>query len=220
MLVYVPDGDVADDPLAEWLRASIPPERLTLSHVSDIYPADGRFDGPATAATFRELGASARAEGWSTLRAMADLTRLATDAEVADDLLRYELLIDGTIEDEGFHGFCVYDRYAAAEGLDALTATHRAHDHSSLPTARVRDDVLHLGGELDLLGSTPIREVLAVAPDDVSVVALDGLSLLDASGARALWEFATERDRRGTPVTFEGASRTASMVLSVYGLAA
>jgi hypothetical protein len=219
MLVYVADGDTADDPTIGWLTANIPSERLTLSHITDIYPSNGTFDGPGTVETFRGLAASARADGWSTLRAMADLTKLAADPGTADDLVRYELLIDSTIEEEGLHGFCVYDRYAVSERVPALTATHPpTHRGTTLPTASVRSGVMRLGGELDLMGIESIGDVLANAPVDVSTVALDGLGFLDATGGRALWEFAAERDRRGIPVVFTGASRTVGAVLGVYGL--
>jgi len=221
MLVYVPGGDHHDDdPLLAWLTANIPAERLTLAHISDIYPSHGRFDGPSTAATFRELAASARADGWSSLRAVADLTRLAADPDVVDDLLAYELLIDSTIEDDGLHGMCLYDRFAVPGRVAAIGATHPANEHSTLPSVWVRGDVVRLSGEVDMMGAPPIAQVLAAAPEDVGTVSLDGVSLLDAAGGRVLWEFAEERERRGTPVAFEGASRTVALTLSVYGLAA
>lgn len=221
MLVYVADGDPRDDPLAGWLEATVPPDRLTLSQVADIYPSDGRFDGPGTVERFRELAASARAGGCSTLRAMADLTRLAVDPATADDLLRYELLIDDAIHDEGLHGLCTYDRHGVGARVPALTAAHPPlHDHNARPTVSVRGDVLRLHGELDLLGVDGIGDVLAHAPHDVGVVSLDGLAFLDATGGRALWAFATERARAGSPVAFEGASRTVQAVLDVYGIPA
>lgn len=219
-IIYVSGHDHAGDPVLDWLTTTIAPERLTLSHISDIYPADGRFDGPGTVQTFRGLVADARADGWSTIRCVADLTALAASQDTAADLLEYELLIDVAIADEGLHGLCLYDRYAVADQVPCLVATHPAHEHSTLPTAAYRDDVLRLGGELDLLGLDSIVDVLANAPEAVRIVALDGLQFLDAAGGRSLWDFANERERRGTPVVFEGASRSVNTVLGLYGLAA
>lgn len=219
-IIYVSGRDSSDDPVLDWLTTTIAPERLTLSHISDIYPAGGRFDGPGTVETFRGLVADARSDGWSTIRCVADLTALAASADTAAGLVSYELLIDVAIQDEGLHGLCLYDRYAVADQVPCLIATHPAHEHSTLPTATYRDDVLRLGGELDLLGLDSIVDVLANAPEAVRTVALDGLDFLDPAGGQSLWEFANDRIRRGTPVVFEGASRSVSRVLGLYGLAA
>lgn len=216
-LVYV-SPDASNDPVIPWLTGEFDPDRVMVSEVAELYPASSTFDATATVAGFVDLLATARSDGFSTLRCMADLTRLAENAVYADDLLAYELLIDHTIEDEGLHGFCSYDARVVGHRAASLAAAHPAPAGDPSPTASLRGDVLRLGGELDLAGADSIAHLLANAPRHVGRVSLDGLDFLDVSGASALARFAGSRRASGVDVRFEGASRSVQTVLEAWDL--
>jgi anti-anti-sigma regulatory factor len=215
--VYVASGP--EDPALDWLRSTPEGARVRVGYVEDVY--GGRVaDAAAIVGEFRRMAAEARAEGATTIRAAADLTPVAVDRSRFEPLVNYELAIDEVITAEGLHGACLYDAAALGEHSRTLACVHDHGERYAGFRLTRHGDRLHVVGEIDPYGAAAFATVLASADPVPATVDLEGLSFLDAAGARPLADYVRDRAADGRPVRLVGAGATVRLVLDAFDVSA
>jgi anti-anti-sigma factor len=187
---------------------------------------DGELDVEAMIASFEELKATTRQEGYSALVGASEMS-WSLDSD-ADRVVQYERDVDRVFEAADVIGLCLYDRRLfSPERLAPLEAAHDycvcTHGHGTIASRRrltvtERDDlVLSLAGELDIDSAPLLAARLAGrrSRGDV-VVETSELEFIDLAGCRLLVQMAEQLDG-GHRVVLPSPSRSVWMVLRACG---
>lgn len=138
VLAALRDGGIdVDDALDE--------DALVVLTPADVYRQAGAFDRDTTFDFWRDVLADAKADGYTGIRAAAEMTWALDDDTTADQLVEYEALLNPLYEGEDYTVLCQYDR------------------------ARFPDDVLHdviSAHPLVVQGDTVSRNVYYAPPEE------------------------------------------------------
>lgn len=180
------------------LREEIARGALSLTVLSDLYPAGTVIDPAATLATFAATTEDALAQGYRGLRVAADATPLVRTAPQLDAFAAWEHEADRYMTEHPLSALCGFDR----EQLPATATVALACMH---PTARVGMTPFHLyspdhgadlalAGELDVLATDDFRACLdrtRLTATRELVVDGSGLDFVDYRGLESIRDFAT-----------------------------
>jgi len=197
---------------------------LRFAHVGDTY-ADGRPLSPAEQWTFYDAAVrEARADGFTGLRVVADVTPLAR-ADWRAELVRWEHLADEYIASgSGMAAMCAYRRGALdAEAVADVAAVHpQVHAPLDRPSFRIwfDDTSVVLAGTVDTFGAGRLGRVLATSPvaGPTAVLDLSGLDVVDVAGCRTLAAWARSLGDRGIRLRVQGAPRAAVRIWRLLGM--
>jgi anti-anti-sigma factor len=217
-------GALAD---VEQLRAR---GALDLIPLSSVYAPTGSFSLPEQLAFYGGRTDQARADGYSGLRVVAEVTDLATNARHSSDFLRWEHLGDDlAASGVGFSALCAYR--AADVDDDVLADAAALHPVSSVPGAAPafqlwfeqdeRGQRMAVSGEIDVVGADRFRRLLDSTHVDTPVLTLDmsRVAFIDLAGARAVAEVGRAVTARGGRLVLEGASRLFRRIWRILGFA-
>lgn len=204
-------GDVS----VEWLRAAVadrglPAEalitsgQLVLGDARTALGDTGSFDGGAMAKGYRLAAEEAVADGFTALRAVADLGWAVDGLVTPGQLVDYELCADRLIADLPLVALCGYDtRAAPPEAAEQVCAVHPvcAHEASApFSLLAASDGSFAVTGEIDLVCAQAWRGVLeavAAGSDGELVLDVSGLDFIDLRGLRGVVAAADQLGARG-----------------------
>jgi anti-anti-sigma factor len=233
-LMWVGDGAAerlrrAGGPLAEV-------DRLRDRGALEIVPVSGAYAtassfSPEEQRTFYDARArQARAEGYTGIRVVAEVTALAADARHCEDFLRWEHLADDlAASGSGFSALCAY-RAADVDGR-VLADAAAVHPVSSVPGAAPpfrlwfehdeRGGRIAVAGEVDVVAADRFRRLLEGTHVDapVLVVDLSQVTFIDLAGARAVAAVGRAVAARGGRLELVGASRLFRRMWRIIGFA-
>jgi anti-anti-sigma regulatory factor len=186
---------VADDEFArahlagfEAIQEAIRQGAVRIDSITQRYTAGGVIDAERQVEIYAEATESALAEGYTGLRAVADVTRLVRSPEQLDAFARYESLVDRYMADQPFSALCAYNRTELGEDVIAqIACLHPKASAGATPfhLHAPRDGKageLELSGELDMVS----REVFPLALDRADSRATESELVIDATGLRFL----------------------------------
>lgn len=166
--------------------------------VADPYVAfldKGALDPEAIFAVFREQTAAARAQGYSSLRVVADMDWLLPADPDIDAIVGFELLLDRLVGEIAVTVICAYR--SSSFDTDAILATLAvhplAHGREKAPQFRLiagDSGSWHLRGEVDLSVLPAFGSALKAVADGGCVLDVAGLDFIDVAGLRAIVEAA------------------------------
>ena len=187
---------------------------LQLLPQSPSYEARQRFAGAEQYAFYDAATRQARAEGYTGLCVVAEVTATTADPDRCAELIRWEHLADRFIAGgSGMTAMCLYENDALRAETAAELATVHAWTRASggEPPFRVWFDGarLCLTGSVDTFNAARLESVLATTPSDDGAVVLDltELEFADAAATRTLARWALGLRRRDMPVRLEGTPR-------------
>lgn len=169
----------------------------------------------------------ARADGFTGLRVVAEVSALAADPETRPELVRWEHLADHFVaQGSGFTAMCAYRGDLSSEALDEVAAVHPVvHAPEGIPAFQVfseddafsGDDRVVLTGSVDVFTADRLHRVLADSPGARGGVVLDlgRLEFVDVAGCRVLARWAAGLD---APLRVAGASRLVQRMWRLLGL--
>ncbi len=178
---------------------------------AEAYEGAGAFVPGAQRAYYDSATREAIADGYTGLRVVADVSRLAADPVSRPQLLEWEHLADGYIaEGGGFTAMCAYNGALAEEVLvDAASAHPLAHT-SVAPPFRVffDDDHVVLSGSVDTFSADRLARVLASSPvgTEGAVLDLERVEFMDVAASRTIARWAQDLNARSLPLEVRGAS--------------
>jgi anti-anti-sigma factor len=170
----------------------------------------------------------ALADGFSGLRAVAEVSALAADADRRPELVRWEHLADDYIaHGPGFTALCAYRADLGREALADISAVHpMVHTPGGMPPFQVffDDDRIVLTGSVDAFGADRLEAVLNASPADGGTTLLDLglLEFIDVAGCRVLAARAARLASHGGRLELTGASHLVQRMwqtLSFHGYA-
>lgn len=207
-------GDVAG------LRADGVLETMT---VAQAYAATGALAADRQRTFYEAATRRARADGYRGLRVVAEVTELASDPGVVDELVRWEHAADAFIASgSGMSAMCAYRSDLPAGTLgDALAAhpTGHAPDHLSPWRLFFDDGALALAGSVDTFTADRLAALLAGTPTgERAVLDLGDLDFVDVAGCRALAGWAAALRERGVELEIRDASRLTQRVWHLLDL--
>ena len=179
---------------------------------------EGELEPELIIAAFREHTAVARAEGFSSLRVVADMDWLLAVHPNIDAIVGFELLLDRLVGELDATVVCAYRRSSFDTDAirAALTVHPLAHGDEKAPQFRLTaadDGAWHLRGEIDLCVLPVFRAALAAIADRPCVIDAADLEFIDFGGLRIVVEAAASS---GASVQLRGAPRH---LLRVWDLA-
>jgi ABC-type transporter Mla MlaB component len=187
---------------------------LQLLPTSSSYEAGQSFARGEQYAFYDDAVRRARADGYSGLCVVAELTAMAADPVRAPELLRWEHLADRFIAGgSGMTAMCLYrDTDVPEETVIGLASVHPwSRETADEPSFRTWFDGarLCLAGCVDTFCAPRLAEVLAATPPEGSAVVLDlaGLEFADAAGVRVIARWAEELQGREIALHLVGAPR-------------
>lgn len=204
-------GDVS----VEWLRAAVaarglPAEalitsgQLVLADARTALGNTGSFDGDAMAKGYRVAAEQAVADGFTALRAMADLGWAVDGLATPGQLVDYELCADRMVGDLPLVALCGYDtRAAPPEAAEQVCAVHPACAHEAPAPFSVRavpDGSFAVTGEIDLACRQAwwgVLEAVAARSDGELVLDVGELDFIDLAGLRGVVATANQLGARG-----------------------
>jgi anti-anti-sigma factor len=202
---------------------------LVLLPLGDAYDGNG-FVPEQQYDFYDELTRRARAEGYTGLRVVAELTPLAASPAGRAELVRWEHLADDFMAaGSGMSALCAYRRDALPPEVlaDVATAHPQLHTPSGLPAdvlapfrVFVDGGRVAVAGSVDAFGADRLRRVLADSPAGgagTAVLDLARLEFADAAGCRAIAGWAQERADAGGTVEVVGASPLFARVWRLLG---
>ncbi len=222
-------GDVS----VEWLRAAVadrglPVEtlmasgQLVLGDARAALGAMGSFDGIAVAEGYRRAAQQAVADGYTALRAMADLGWAVSEWLTPGELIDYELRADRLIAQVPLVALCGYDtRAAPSEVTQQVCAVHPACAHEApVPFSVVTapDGALAVTGEIDLTcvqAWQGILQALTATTESHLTLDLSGLDFIDVQGLRGLVATADQLAARGACLRLRSPSPTLQWCLTL-----
>jgi len=193
--------------------------------VGDTY-ADDRPVSPAEQWAFYDRAVrEARADGYTGLRVVADVTPLARTAEARAQLVRWEHLADEFIASgSGMVALCAYHR--SALDADAVADVTAVHPHVHAPRERSPFRIWFDGtrvvvaGCVDTFGAARLASVLRSSPvaGPTAVLDLSELEVVDVAGCRTLAAWGRSLADRGTRLRIEGAPRAVVRIWELMGM--
>lgn len=156
---------------------------------------EGRLDPESIFAVFREHTVLAHAEGFSSLRVVADMDWLLAVHPDTDAVVGFELLLDRLVGELGATVICAYRRSSFdTDAILATLAVHpSAHGNEKTPQFRLTaadDGAWHLQGEIDLCVLPVFRAALAAIVDRPCVIDAADLEFIDVGSLRSVVEAA------------------------------
>ncbi|MDT0275352.1 MEDS domain-containing protein [Blastococcus goldschmidtiae] len=195
-------------------------ETMTVAEVSAAAGALGADPQRAfyDAATRRALD-----DGYRGLRVVAEVTELAADPGLIEELVRWEHAADEFIASgSGMSAMCAYRGDLPPATLGAVLAVHPLrHGPDQLSPFRLffDDDRLVLTGSVDTFSADRLATLLAGTPaGNTALLDLSGLEFIDVAGCRALAGWAGELQARCVPLEVRGASPLLQRVWHILGL--
>jgi ABC-type transporter Mla MlaB component len=197
LLVYVADkrkgklvADLVELPDRDELLAS---GQLMVLPLADAYVTDGAgVDAEAQVQRFAAMSATAVADGYRSLRLVADVTSLAASREEGDRFVSYEVLVDAMGARAPWTSLCGYDRDRVGERTArAACFVHPVHRDVGEPVS----GRFHAGeagqwclaGEVDSSTREALWLALATVPRDSQVhIDVSGLRHIDTADVRLL----------------------------------
>ncbi len=162
--------------------------------VADPYVAfldKGALDPEAMLAAFREQTAAARAQGYSSLRVVADMDWLLPTHPDIDAIVGFELLLDRLVGEIAATVICAYrsSSFDTDAILAALAVHPLAHGREKAPQFRLitgDNGSWYLHGEIDLSVLPAFGSALKAIADGACVLDVAGLDFIDVAGLRAI----------------------------------
>jgi anti-anti-sigma factor len=196
---------------------------LQLMTVAEAYAATGDFTAEHQFAFYDAATRRALAEGYAGLRVVAELSALAADPALRDELVRWEHLADQYIaQGPGMTAMCAYRGDLPVAALADVSSVHpAAYSPPGVPQfhAFFDDDRVALSGSIDLSEADRLARLLAGSPSGSAVVLdLSRLEFVDVAGCRTIARWAGTLRARGVPVEIRGASRLVRRVWQVLAL--
>jgi anti-anti-sigma factor len=202
---------------------------LELVPVTEGYAPAGRFSPEDQLTFYDERTRQARAEGYTGMRVVAEVTALAADREHSAGFLRWEHLADDLVATgAGFTALCAYRCGDVPPEVVADAAA--VHPVASVPGAappfRLWFDPaadggarIAVAGEVDLLGAERFRRLLEDTHVGEPVLTLDlaGVGFIDLAGTRAVAHVARAVAARGGRLVLTGTSRLFRRMWQVLG---
>lgn len=212
------DGDPAQLDAAR-LRAD---GALEVLGVDDAYAASEEFTVARQRAWYEAATHRARADGFTGLRVVAEMSALAADPRHADELARWEHVADEFMAtDGGMSAMCTYRSDLPPAPLGAVAAAHpvvRANPRSVPFRVFFERDRVVLAGEVDAFDADRLAALLAATPAGArAVLDVGGLGFVGAAGLRVIARWAVELGGRGSSLELRGAS---SLLRRMWGLLA
>jgi anti-anti-sigma factor len=203
---------------------------LELVPVSAGYPTSGSFSPEEQLAFYDGRTRSARAEGYTGLRVVAEVTALASDTRHSAGFLRWEHLADDFVASgSGFSALCAYScEHAAPAVVDDAAAVHPvASVPGAAPPLRLwfepdgAGDRIAVAGEVDVVTADRFLRLLEGTHVDAPVLTLDltQVTFIDLAGARAIAVVGRALAARGGRLVLVGASRLFRRMWRIIGFA-
>jgi anti-anti-sigma factor len=176
------------------LSADLDKLRSAAAAVADPYVDflnKGALDPEAMFAAFREQTAAAQAQGYGSLRVVADMDWLLPTHPDIDAVVGFELLLDRLTGELPATVICAYR--SSSFDTDALLAQLAVHPlaqgHEKAPQFRLiagDSGSWRLHGEIDLSVLPAFSSALKAIADGACVIDVAGLQFIDASGLRTI----------------------------------
>lgn len=187
---------------------------LRLLPLAEAYAADGPFSPEEQLAFYDGATRQALDDGYTGLRAVAEVTDLVRDPRSREEFLRWEQLADEYVSHgTGLVVFCAYRRADLTDDVLAdVTALHPlVFAPGALPPFRAwsEDGRLVIEGDVDTFAADRLLRVLRARPADRPALTLDlsRLAFIDLAGCRAVALWARETAAAGTRLEILGAPR-------------
>jgi anti-anti-sigma factor len=196
---------------------------LQVLDVRAAYEASGGFSPDHQLAYYDATTRQARADGFTGLRVVAEMSDLAADPARRADLLRWEHLADDFIgHGSGMIALCAYRHDLDGEALTDVTSVHPlVQTHDDGPPFRIwfDGDVLTLAGALDTFGAQRLRAILDSSPAAGRPVVADlsGVDFVDVGGCRELARWAASLEARSGALELRGATRVVHRMWAILG---
>ncbi len=228
-LVCVGDGLAADlraagEPFGS-LDDLVSAGTLTFRDVGLPYAGDHPVDDDGQWAFYDAAVRAARADGYSGLRVVAEVTALARTTSSRTGLVRWEHRADEYIASgAGLAAMCAYHRGALHSSAVAdVTAVHpQVHAPLDPPSFRIWFDGGHLAlaGTVDTFCADRLARVLAARSvhGPTAVLDLSGLEYVDVAGCRVLARWARSLAGEGIRLRMRGAPRAVVRIWRLLGL--
>jgi anti-anti-sigma factor len=203
---------------------------LELVPVSAGYPLGGVFSPDEQLAFYDGRTRRARAEGYTGLRVVAEVTALASDERHSAGFLRWEHLADDFVASgSGFSALCAYSRGQAPAGVvDDAAAVHPVCSvPDGAPAFRIwfepdgRGGRIAVAGEVDVVSADRFRRLVGGTHVDAPVLTLDlsRVTFIDLAGARAIAAVGRAVAARGGRLVVAGSSRLFERMWRIIGFA-
>jgi anti-anti-sigma factor len=185
----------------------------------EAFLAGGRLDGAAMFDAFAREVATARDEGYTGLRVVADMSWLPAGDQSLQDVVTFELLLDRALVGLDASVACAYRTSTFDAGtIDALLCVHPAHrGHEPSPFSLVaapNGEDWRLSGEVDVGCAPSFAAALAAARSASGDIDATGLEFIDVAGLRAV---ATAVDGSSVPLRLHGAHDTVGRTWRLAG---
>ncbi len=208
-------GDVAA------LRADGTLETMT---IPQAYAAVGPLAVARQRAFYDEATQRALAAGYQGLRVVAEMTELAADPGLLDELVRWEHAADEFMATgAGMSAMCAYRSDLPRAALSAALAAHpmgRAAGHLSSYRVFFDEGRVVLAGSVDTFTADALAVSLAAVPVGTHpVLDVVDLQFVDVAGCRTLAAWAAALHARGLPLQFLGASALLERMWTLLGFA-
>lgn len=213
----------ADDGLGD-ADALIADGSLRTLTTAEAYESTGEFDPVAQRSFYDAATAEALADGYTGLRVVAEVSRLAQDDDRRASLVEWEHLADEYVaEGSGFTAMCAYSDRLSPEALSDVAAVH-PQVHGATPVFQVffDEDRVALAGSVDTFSAGQLARVLASSPvgRDGAVLDVGRLDFADVAASRVIARWAQDLGARSVPLEVRGASPLLRRMWEVLGLAA
>lgn len=191
--------------------------------VLEVYAAAGPLAADPQRAFYDAATRRAIDDGYRGLRVVAEVTELAADPGLIEELVRWEHAADEFIASgSGMSAMCAYRGDLPPATLGAVLAVHPlSHGPDQLSPFRLffDDDRIVLAGSVDTFSADRLATLLAGTPTGRSALLdLGGLEFIDVAGCRALAGWVGELRTRGVPLEVRGASPLLQRVWRILGL--
>jgi anti-anti-sigma factor len=194
-------------------RSMVADGSLQIAPFDSVYPGGRRRAHPEQWNAYAAATEQARADGFTGLRVLAEVTSLASRVGACHEQALWETYADQRMADFTLSALCCFDRSAVpAAGLAAIASAHPVVDRrleALVPFRLFRmDDAVAIAGEIDAFSSVTLRRLLAASdpgPGD-EVLDLGGLTFIEHTGLRTLHEYAQGARAQGRRVTVRGGS--------------
>jgi anti-anti-sigma regulatory factor len=227
-LLCVGDGVVdrmrSDDPPLPDAAALLERGALELLTVAEAYDAAGRFSAERQFEYYEAATRRARADGYTGLRVVAELSALAADPGHRPELMRWEHVADHFMDSgSGMTAMCAYRADLGPRTLPDVTSAHplvRTTDAGPPFRVFVDDGRVTLAGSVDTFSAGRLSTLLASSPvrRGGAVLDLALVEFIDVAAARVLARWARGLQERSLDVEFRGASPLFRRMWRVLGL--